>query len=387
MNGIMDNSYRGETILPDPTDPLERYALEPTTGFTDAPGFGLNYATRLTGSFQLPTCGSVDPAILSGSIVSTQPNLWIVDLTLKNNGTVPVGYVTLGAYDGSTSGRLIEERLLGRFAPGETKVHRFTVGNSGFQSRNILFVLDNANKVAESVETNNSLNLPLPPCPDADGDGFAATCNLCSNVNCPKVDCNDSNPAINPNATEAPAGSGVCTDTLDNDCDGLIDGADPACGGPPQPTTQTAVGETPPTSGTIIQGTYVSTQISDDVREGLKEGGSGANLIHTWRFDNVPAGTSHQLLIEGYRPANTDADDFQFSFFNGPTFDSSTVFTDVSGAVINYTLKVRGGERTRTYTFGTGAESGTIYIRVRDTAGGTKLDTVYVDYLAIKTNP
>jgi hypothetical protein len=45
---------------------------------------------------------------------------------------------------------------------------------------------------------------------DVDGDGFAA-----------EVDCDDSNPAINPAAAE------VC-DGTDNNCDGLIDDADPA---------------------------------------------------------------------------------------------------------------------------------------------------------------
>jgi hypothetical protein len=36
-------------------------------------------------------------------------------------------------------------------------------------------------------------------------------------------DCNDTNPFINPNATE------ICDDLIDNDCDNLIDCADPDC--------------------------------------------------------------------------------------------------------------------------------------------------------------
>ena len=51
---------------------------------------------------------------------------------------------------------------------------------------------------------------------DNDGDGHFAP--PCGN------DCNDANPNINPGKPE------VCGDGLDNDCDGLIDCADPDCG-------------------------------------------------------------------------------------------------------------------------------------------------------------
>ncbi len=44
---------------------------------------------------------------------------------------------------------------------------------------------------------------------------------------CTECDCNDNNAAISPQATEQ------CADGLDNDCNGLLDAADPACGAPP----------------------------------------------------------------------------------------------------------------------------------------------------------
>jgi hypothetical protein len=56
-------------------------------------------------------------------------------------------------------------------------------------------------------------------CVDADKDGYYAQ------VDCgPLVDCNDNDPAMNPGGTE------ICNDSKDNDCNGLIDQQDPACG-------------------------------------------------------------------------------------------------------------------------------------------------------------
>ena len=98
-------------------------------------------------------------------------------------------------------------------------------------------------------------------CTDADGDGYSIIGGCCG-----PVDCNDSNPAINPGApdicdsidnncdgsidedhvpTDTNCGLGVCASTgqllcekgktckdgLDNDCDGTVDRDDTDCGG------------------------------------------------------------------------------------------------------------------------------------------------------------
>ena len=55
---------------------------------------------------------------------------------------------------------------------------------------------------------------------DRDNDGWAD-----ENSGFGGPDCDDTNPDINPGATE------VCDDAVDNDCDDLIDGSDPDCGG------------------------------------------------------------------------------------------------------------------------------------------------------------
>jgi hypothetical protein len=55
---------------------------------------------------------------------------------------------------------------------------------------------------------------------DGDADGFVS--DACPGGN----DCLDSNPSVNPGETEGPLPDPTCSDTLDNDCDGLTDAAD-----------------------------------------------------------------------------------------------------------------------------------------------------------------
>ena len=59
------------------------------------------------------------------------------------------------------------------------------------------------------------------PCADIDGDGYGAPSSpLCT---FPQWDCDDSDPYVNPGATEGPFDDPTCSDGIDNDCDGLID--------------------------------------------------------------------------------------------------------------------------------------------------------------------
>ena len=58
-------------------------------------------------------------------------------------------------------------------------------------------------------------------CSDDDHDGYAAGAG-CSGI--PGGDCAPNDPAVNPGAGER------CANGIDDDCDGLVDGADPSCG-------------------------------------------------------------------------------------------------------------------------------------------------------------
>lgn len=67
------------------------------------------------------------------------------------------------------------------------------------------------------------------PCVDGDGDGYGnPAAPDCAH---PEPDCDDVRPEVRPGAMEGPFGGATCTDGLDNNCNGLIDEADPGCAG------------------------------------------------------------------------------------------------------------------------------------------------------------
>ena len=64
-------------------------------------------------------------------------------------------------------------------------------------------------------------------CSDVDGDGYGDPAGpMCTH---PEEDCDDNDPDVNPGAEEGPEGDPTCSDLVDNDCDGLVDGDEPDC--------------------------------------------------------------------------------------------------------------------------------------------------------------
>ena len=66
-----------------------------------------------------------------------------------------------------------------------------------------------------------------PPCTDSDGDGYGSPASPACPY--PLLDCDDGDPDIHPGVAEGPYGTPTCSDGADNDCDGLVDDADPGC--------------------------------------------------------------------------------------------------------------------------------------------------------------
>jgi len=67
-------------------------------------------------------------------------------------------------------------------------------------------------------------------CTDSDSDGYGDPAS--PSCDHPEADCDDSDPGVNPGVHEN-EDAGNCSDGADNDCDGLFDGADFGCGSGP----------------------------------------------------------------------------------------------------------------------------------------------------------
>lgn len=130
-----------------------------------------------------------------------------------------------------------------------------------------------------------------------------------------------------------------------------------------------------------VSGDYTDTQASDDTRESITEVASSSHpwkfysyLEHRWTF-SVTSASAPTFYVEGYRPSNTDGDDFVFAY----STDGSTYYNMVTIA--------SGTEQVYSYVLPE-AVNGTVYVRVRDTNrtdGATSMDAVYVDEMYFET--
>jgi hypothetical protein len=155
---------------------------------------------------------------------------------------------------------------------------------------------------------------------DVDADGFT-TCG---------GDCNDGDAAVNPGATEGPPGDPTCSDSLDNDCNGAVDGLDPACQLPPCPdadsdgfadcTTDPSCDATGLTCGDCNDGdaavnpgaTEICNGIDDNcdtvIDEGFDMDADGFTTCGGDCEDTIP--TVHPGAIEVFNGLDDDCNDF-----------------------------------------------------------------------------
>jgi hypothetical protein len=132
-------------------------------------------------------------------------------------------------------------------------------------------------------------------CTDNDNDTFAS-----EGGECGPVDCNDNDRSVNPGAAE------VCTDSIDNDCDGKIDTADGNAVGCPPPCTD-GDGDTFAVEGGNCgpvdcddQDGAINPGASDIPNNGIDENCSGADSVDPTFLDRDG---------DGYTPDQGDCND------------------------------------------------------------------------------
>jgi len=149
---------------------------------------------------------------------------------------------------------------------------------------------------------------------------------------------------------------------------------------PSGPLAHLASGETT-TFGTVSSGSYTNTWSSDNIYQVLTESQSGGSpktrrsqLEHVWTL-NVTGGELVTFFVEAHHTANTEGDNFLFSYStDGTNYTDMVTVTKTSddNVPLSYDLP--------------GDLSGVVYVRVVDTdrtAGRSSLDSLYVDQLMI----
>ena len=137
-----------------------------------------------------------------------------------------------------------------------------------------------------------------------------------------------------------------------------------------------------PGQGTL-NGSFTATHVSDNLRQTITERSSVGKpqsrysyLEHTWTF-NVTPGTTVTLFVEAHGTANSEGDQFTFSYS-----ENNLDFIDV------LTVSKTADDDAPQIALLPSTLSGTVYVRVEDTdqtPGNDSLDSVFIDHLLIQT--
>lgn len=141
------------------------------------------------------------------------------------------------------------------------------------------------------------------------------------------TDCNDTNPSVNPGATEGPVGSPTCNDTEDNDCDGTTDIYDTNCYAPDLVETSVSnppssakrdnsftVTDTASNQGTASSGGsttlyYLSLDITKDASDTLLTGTRSVPILSPGKSSTGSAAVTIPSIATGYYYLLACADD------------------------------------------------------------------------------
>ena len=142
-----------------------------------------------------------------------------------------------------------------------------------------------------------------------------------------------------------------------------------------------AVAETT-VEGRVRRGDLSSTYASDNVSEVIRENRSNGSraiqysqLDHRWTFE-VTAGTSVTFSVEAHHRANSEGDDFVFSYSTGGAFFDMVIVT-----------KTADDNTTQTFEL-PNTLNGTVTVKVEDldrSPGNRRRDRITIDYLVIRT--
>ncbi|MEA3277866.1 MAG: Ig-like domain-containing protein [Pseudomonadota bacterium] len=151
----------------------------------------------------------------NGVITSPSSDMIITEgeaVLFRGDGSDPDGHLPLRfhwSFDGAAAESDLKEPGEVVFAAAGVHLVRLTVTDS--------LGLADATPALRRVTVEAAIS-----CTDADNDGFSQEGGACG-----PVDCNDADGSVNPAATE------VCTDGVDNNCNGLTDAEDPTAQGCP----------------------------------------------------------------------------------------------------------------------------------------------------------
>lgn len=197
-------------------------------------------------------------------------------------------------------------------------------------------------------ECTVTANPPPATCPDSDNDGY-------TDISCGGTDCNDSNAAINPGATE------ICGDGIDQDCSG----ADLSCRVSLQPSTIAAHDSITSYDGPAtciachdaeahdmldslhMQWAGPTPDLTNTKGEPLGKGTGGINTFCTYAMSSGGACFSCHIRADGNAPHSPDVNDVDCLMCHNDTYQRTTVMDPNNSRTV---INVLGEEKT--YVFG-----------------------------------